>query len=349
VRYFGKSQSVASAEMAGRNNNLNHGGARKNAGRPSLSGRASSNTRPLTHHFNQQPAVTVQGSPPPHEEEQQPQQQQQQREHDAQEAVKQKEIREKARRDEALKHLEDLNKALKDDISVDLNFGEQEDDDGIDYNEDVDDRKRISSAYMPRNTSAIGIHLENIKNKVVGKGTGLSSLATSGAHWVAPSNRDPVAEGNLAPRKWYVHRTWAYIWRPFKQYAQLDIKLISCFSCGEHETYVCHDYDWRPMICLDKIVWVLHQRVKCKSCKKTIAEIDPRFLSKLLTRVAERFEFVTTVTGPGLHQSLVYSLLFLLGKAVMFGTFVKMVNELHAMFYTMDHISHMDSLAEYSR
>jgi hypothetical protein len=61
-----------------------------------LSGRASSNTRPLTHHFNQQPAVTVQGSPPPHEEEQQPpqqpQQQQQQREHDAQEAVKQKEI-----------------------------------------------------------------------------------------------------------------------------------------------------------------------------------------------------------------------------------------------------------------
>ena len=103
------------------------------------------------------------------------------------------------------------------------------------------------------------------------------------------------------------------------------------------------------MICLDKIVWVLHRRVKCKSCKKTIAEIDPRFLSKLPTRVAERFEFVTTVTGPGLHQSLVYSLLFLLGKAVMFGTFVKMVNELHAMFYTMDHVSHMDSLAEYSR
>ena len=73
------------------------------------------------------------------------------------------------------------------------------------------------------------------------------------------------------------------------------------------------------------------------------------FLSMLPTRIAERFEFVTTLSGPGLHQSLVFLLAPLLEKTVMFGTFTNAVNETHSIRYTLNHVSHVDALHDLSR
>ncbi len=86
-----------------------------------------------------------------------------------------------------------------------------------------------------------------------------------------------------------------------------------CAYCGHHRTEV-HGYAWRPMFMLGRIVWVLHRRWRClqrgdecpggRGKRRSFASISPTALSKLPTQVSERFEFVTTVGGPGLRISL---------------------------------------------
>ena len=94
------------------------------------------------------------------------------------------------------------------------------------------------------------------------------------------------------------------------------------------------EYCFRQMFELSKVTHLFHRRILCGACNHSTAEIDSRILSQLPTRVVERFEFVTTVTGPGIHESLLYSFVNLMTKAVFFGTFVKMVNEVYTTPYS---------------
>ena len=73
------------------------------------------------------------------------------------------------------------------------------------------------------------------------------------------------------------------------------------------------------MFYFEKIVWVLHHRILCQQCKRTCASIDPRFLANIPTRVAERFPFIPTVSGPGIHVSMIHQVKSLLKKGVMYG------------------------------
>jgi hypothetical protein len=92
-----------------------------------------------------------------------------------------------------------------------------------------------------------------------------------------------------------------------------------------------------------RTVWVLHQRFRCNNpnCTggigeegkktKTIASIDPRAMSQLPTEVAERFEFMSSRSGPGIHISMAYAFAFLCNYSVLFGTFASLVNEFHSI------------------
>ena len=260
-------------------------------------------------------------------------------------------------RNDAIKHLQKLAELVNDkNYFVDL---KEPDNDINYYNEDEilatedEPHKRRSAKYKPSPTSAIWLHLQKTQKLIAERKVHCSIVTnmTKGIHWVAPQTPDPVASGTCQPDAWYLHNLWMYLWLPFTQYSFLDIKAIACPHCDVKGKLESKQHDWRPMIGLDKITWVMHRRVLCGACSKSIAEIDPRFLSRLPTRVAERsrFEFVTTVSGPGMHRSLVYKLVSLVDNAVMFGTFQDIINGLHALWYTMNHVSQLDSLHDLNR
>jgi hypothetical protein len=258
----------------------------------------------------------------------------------------------KQQRNNAIKHLKNVEGMLKDGtLFKDMNA---EPDDDVNYNKIVDDevRDRRSLAYMPKPGSAISSYLSGIyddmknhRNKIVSR----SLSPKSGIHWIAPTTADPVATASVKASDWYLHNCWIYKWMPIDQY-NLDLSKIKCHFCEsadrEQKGLEKNITEWRLMICLDKIAWVLHGRHRCKNvhCRKIMAEIDSKFMSELLTRIADWFEFVTTLSGPDLHQSLVYLLVPLLEKTVMFGTFAKIINEVHTVHYTKNHVSHLDSL-----
>lgn len=192
---------------------------------------------------------------------------------------------------------------------------------------------------MPKAGSALACHLSKVHDDVVNHRNKfiLPSLnPKSGIKWIAPTTPDPVASGSIRASDYYLNECWIYKWMPTDQF-DLDLQCISCPHCKsvgrEQRGLEKNKIEWRPMIGLDKITWVLYRRLRCKNtmCRKTVCEIDSSFLSMLPTRIAERFEFVTTLSGPGLHQSLVFLLAPLLEKTVMFGTFTNAVNETHSI------------------
>ena len=105
------------------------------------------------------------------------------------------------------------------------------------------------------------------------------------------------------------------------------------------------------MFYFDRIVWILHHRMQCQKsdCKKTFASIDPRFLSQLPTRVVERFPFITTIGGAGIHQAMIFNFVNLMTKGLMYGTYTKSINELHNIRYAFDSIGYYDSIADLNK
>jgi hypothetical protein len=65
------------------------------------------------------------------------------------------------------------------------------------------------------------------------------------------------------------------------------------------------------------------------------------------TAIVERFPFLTTVSGPGMHKAMMYQFLRLATKGIMYGKFVNLMNEMKSIAYTKDHISYLNHLAEY--
>ena len=77
-----------------------------------------------------------------------------------------------------------------------------------------------------------------------------------------------------------------------------------------------YGYFWRLAFAFGRMVWILHRRFRCNnpacsggragSKRRTLASISPRALSVLPTRVAERFEFISTVGGSAVHRDMVF-------------------------------------------
>jgi hypothetical protein len=210
---------------------------------------------------------------------------------------------------------------------------------------------------MAPQDSVVGEYLEDVKTKVSSNRlVGFDKYR--GQKWIAPK-ADPVSEGiggEPVPNKWYTGQVWIYVWMPLAAYPNLLPPKHPCAYCGDCNT-TSKGLHWRPMVCLEKVTWILHQHFQCNNpncCKSTsgskptFASIDPRALSKLPTRVAERFEFITTAGGIGIHRSLMYMFCSLMNYQIMFGTFVNMINELHHIDYSTQSVSYVDALDEWS-
>lgn len=161
-------------------------------------------------------------------------------------------------------------------------------------------------------------------------------------------DEDPVCRSCTGrPDAWYKSNLHIFLWIPFRQFCNLlDIKSIGCIhgcNCGSLRLT---SFKWRPMFHFDKIIWVLHHRIHCQSCGRTFRSIDPRFLAKIPTRVAERFPFVTTASGPGMHVSMIFQFTSLVNKGILYGTYAKIINEMHRIRYDMSQISYYDTVCD---
>ncbi len=214
---------------------------------------------------------------------------------------------------------------------------------------DADDKK-FRPSYQPPGGSPIYHYLNEIKEEV------MEGKHDNGANWILPRH-DPLSRKNSGMpniNDWYLSKVWIYLWLPLLQYGHLmESKQHPCAYCGECNTN-SNGYYWRPMFYWERIVFVLHRRWLCKNPQctgctskdgtkhKTFASIDPFALSKLPTIVAERFEFMTIESGPGMHESMMYSFAHLATRSVLFGTFVHMINELHAIDYSRRQLSYYE-------
>ena len=230
-------------------------------------------------------------------------------------------------------------------------------DDDSDYdsdNEDEDKTKRYQPTHQTPLGSVLAKYLDSVKDKVTKNTHNIHS--SKGQHWIPP-DFDAVSLGlrNPVPDRCYTGGCWVYVWLPLVQFPNLMRNKIPCAYCQSTNTE-SKGLRWRRMFWWDKTVWVLHQRFVChnkqccggcRGCRRHFTSIDPRALSALPTRVAERFEFLTTIGGPGMHRSMMYSFANLVCSQVMFGTFVTMVNKLQKVQCTYETVSYYDALMEW--
>ena len=144
---------------------------------------------------------------------------------------------------------------------------------------------------------------------------------------------------------WYTANTWVYAWLPFVNYDHLGVSTSSTYRCDKcdcRSSIESKGYSMRPMFELDKIVWVIHRRFRFK-CGHSTNSLCPKLLAQLPTAVVEQFLYVTRNKGPGMHESLVQTLAFLCTNKVLFQTTVNLVNEIHSIKYSKDHINYYDT------
>ena len=98
----------------------------------------------------------------------------------------------------------------------------------------------------------------------------------------------------------------------------------------------------------EKLVWVLHNHMICKSCEWTVAMIDPHVLSRLPTCAAECFPFAMMVSGIGIHESMMYMFAYLATNKILFGTYTQIIKELHMLLCDKCKVSYLDVASDYS-
>ena len=203
---------------------------------------------------------------------------------------------------------------------------------------------RNRGAYKPPSNSTLGTYLATIREKV--NKAPFKDEIDKGRHW-EPPYYDPLSHRLMHdPREWYKHRAWVFYWLPFRQYKnQVALKDFSCIHCASAATLESKAYDYRPMIDFEKDIWCLHRRLKCTCCKRTFAEIDPRFISQLPTTIVEMFPFLTTVRGPGLSQMVLYHFMELATKGVSFGMYASSVNHIRRLQHSIMHCNYLDRLS----
>lgn len=226
------------------------------------------------------------------------------------------------------------------------NLDDDEDDDFFEDNVDDDQtsnsRKKYSrSSYMPKKDTCLYRLMQQHEAKWKNPFSKKESL------W-SDKRPDPVTMNSKDPEHWYASRFEVFNWIPFDSFGTLvNIEEIKCVHCGQKKGIRKHGtFCWRSMFRLEGITWIFHQRLRCLDCKKSFTTIDPSFLEQIPTRVLERFPFFTSKKGIGIHQSIVFQFVSLADKGIMYGTFVKTLNEVHRIQYDMNVISFYDSIAE---
>jgi hypothetical protein len=127
------------------------------------------------------------------------------------------------------------------------------------------DTKKYRRSYLPPKGSVVSEYLSAIKDKVM-KGTLPGFNLDNGQKWIPPqSDAISIGIGNRpAADRWYLGRIWIYVWMPLRQYGRQVGGLHPCPFCGQCNTHSQGLY-WRPMFFHSMIVFVLHQRFRCKN------------------------------------------------------------------------------------
>jgi hypothetical protein len=237
-----------------------------------------------------------------------------------------------------------------DDESWDSDNEEEDDDDeeSPDNEPRTNKKRRNRQAYKPQPGSDFHAYLNEIKTKIL---SGEDKEFVKGKHEYPPMKDPLVKPHNTNATDWYESQYQVYVWYPFLQYkASCQLKDFHCIHCKE-KTLESKGYDVRPMFSFDKVYYCNHRRVRCNSpdCRKTFAEIDPRFLPQFPTVILDRFKFMTTIKGYGVDTMLLYHFANLHCTGTAPGRYVKSLNEMLKLKYHMDWATYMDSLTGFSQ
>ena len=231
---------------------------------------------------------------------------------------------------------------------------ESEEDDGP--HENGQGRQKIK----PKLGTPLSKHLQYMHGRFLGD---LNKNIKHGQTWFMPEisassmftnnpTHDPQVFGCESRCCIYVHLPHVQV--P-KIYGTAVLKSMKCIFCEKSGHLESHGYDFRAAHTFGPQLnaWIFHRRVRCgkKSggCGRTVAEIDPRFLAQVDTRITETFPFLTTVRGPAVHELLLNAYLELVTSSVALGTFVNMYNSLKKLEYwktTSSYYNHAASWVE---
>jgi hypothetical protein len=224
-------------------------------------------------------------------------------------------------------------------------------DDEDDMSEEVK-KKRESSRYKPRPGTKLYNYLDGVKNSILSQTN--SRAQGNGKVWYPP-DFSAISIDNVDPFNWCSEAAWVYHFNPFVHNAKniteslLDHK---CIHCDKTESLQSNGWFWRPQHSFHNTIWLLHRRVRCRSdrgidgCGRTFAEFHPKFMAQLPNVVVDRFPFLATVSGIGMHEAMVHQFLHLCVKGILFGTYSASINEIKTVRYWKDHLSYLDVLSD---
>jgi hypothetical protein len=272
--------------------------------------------------------------------------------------------REKRNQENAIHRLQEAAEAINIGAPVEFVDGDDDDedyfsDDNEDYDVDDEDdkseeakKKKQSSRYKPRPDTKMYKYLEGIKDSILVETN--SSAQEKGKVWYPP-DFSAVSKENVDPFNWCSETAWVYHFNPFVQNEKSISKPLkdhSCIFCGKAGTLQSNGWFWRPQHYFDTTIWLLHRRARCRAdrgiggCGRTFAEFHPDFMAQLPNVVVERFPFFTSVSGIGLHQTMMQQFLHLCIKGILFGTYCASINEIKNVRYWKDHLSYLDVLSD---
>ena len=132
------------------------------------------------------------------------------------------------------------------------------------------------------------------------------------------------------------------------QYKKFRISTSSFFVCnksGKRGKIKSKDYQWRPAIHLDRIIWVIYQRFVFHDCKYSTSSIDSLFLVQLPAKIRERFPFIFK-KSIGVHKSIIQLLMSLCTKSVLLSSLCSGVNEVHRIKHSKSMLNYLDHIHE---
>jgi hypothetical protein len=249
--------------------------------------------------------------------------------------------------------LEAEEEALFEDDSSDDEYDPYVDDDEDDDDDYGDDDNEIDSIngknvyqYMPPRNTPLDTYLHTIKDSILKKEHYYDRYLSNACHWLPPM-MDPLSSNSLDPAKWYISsEVWVFCWIPTLQYHQyLSRSSCKCIYCKKEKVVISKgEYRYRPFFYFDRIVWVLHGRLMCNACKKSFTEIDPLFLKDLPTNILERFPFISSRKGPGIHCEMMIQFISQCTDGNLFGRYTKSINEMQRYRYDISRVGFLDEV-----
>lgn len=225
---------------------------------------------------------------------------------------------------------------------------------GEDYKDHEDETteqgKRESARYKPPRDSKLGKYLADTKELILGEDNNLDKR--KGKVWYPPT----MVPTTNNPHSYCSATAWVYHFDPFGadgRKAGKPLKEHQCIKCKRFG-YLLQSNGWhyRPQHNFQTVDWILHRRLKCrndrsgKGCGGTFAEFHPDFMAQLPTVIAEKFPYLVTPSGLGIHQAMMEQFLPLSVKGILFGTYCSSINEMKMTEHWRTHCNYLDLLSD---